>query len=202
MDEGDLSAAAKQCEEALSIARSMGSVAVEAGTFQTLAMLAVEKGQAAEAERFARDALDRYLKEQNPNSQAAAYDQLAQAYLAAKKTPEARDAIEHASKLTGQTVLTRLSIAITAARADESRSRADAIKQLQATVDEATKSGYFRLAFEARLPLAEIEIRSGERGAGRAHLASLKKQAGEKGFALIARKARAALEPPANVANR
>jgi tetratricopeptide (TPR) repeat protein len=189
VDEGDLSAAATRCEEALSIGRSMGSVAAEAGTFLTLAMLAVEKGQVADAERFARDALDRYLKEQDPNSQAAAYDRLAQAYLAAKKAPEARDAVEHASALTGQTVLTRLSIAITAARADESRSRADAIKQLQATVDEATRSGYLRLAFEARLSLAEIEIRSGERGAGRAHLASLKKQAGEKGFALIARKA-------------
>ena len=70
------------------------------------------------------------------------------------------------------------------------------MKQLQATVDEATTSGYLRLAFEARLPLAEIEIRSGARDGGRAHLASLKKEAAEKGFGLIARKARAAVERP------
>ena len=196
VDEGDLTAATTLCEQALSISRSMGSIPLEAGTFLTLATLAIEKGQAGEAERFARDALDRYLKEQNPNAQAAAYDRLAQSYLAGKKTSDARDAVEHASALPGQTVLTRLSIAITAARADESRSRTDAMKQLQATVDEATTSGYLRLAFEARLPLAEIEIRSGASDAGRAHLASLKKEAAEKGFGLIARKARAAVERP------
>jgi hypothetical protein len=101
--------------------------------------------------------------------------------------------VAHASAISGQTVETRLSIAITAARADESRSPTDAIKQLQATVDEATKNGYLRLAFQARLPLGEMEMRSGARDAGRAHLLRLKKEAAEKGFGLIARKAQIAL---------
>ncbi len=200
VDEGDLSASAKLGEEALSRSRGTTSNSREAGTRLTLARLALEKGQAAEAEQSARAALD-LLKDQAPNVNASAYDLLAQVYLAGRKIPEARDAIEHALTVPGQVVLARLSFAITAARAHESRSRADAIKQLQATVDEATKTGYLRLALEARLRLAEMEIRAGRRDLGRAHLVSLKTEAAQRGFALIARKAQAALETSRTVAD-
>jgi tetratricopeptide (TPR) repeat protein len=193
-DEGDLRTATEICEEALSISRSMGSKTSEARTLLALASLAVERGQAVDAERFARDALDRFLKEQNPESRATAYNALAEAYLAGMKIREAREALEHALALPTHTVIRRLSIATTAARVHESTSPADAISQLQATVDEATRRGYLRVAFEARLPLGEIEIRSGAREIGRTHLASLEKEAAKKGFVLIARKARAALE--------
>lgn len=194
-DEGNLTASTELCEEAMSISRSMGAAtAREAGIYLTLARLAVEKGEVIDAERFARSALEHYLKEPTPGAQAAAYDILAQSYLAARKIPEARDAVDHALARPNLSVSTRLSIATTAARAHESRSQADAIRQLQSTIDEATKTGYLRLAFEARLPLAEIEVRSGEREIGRAHLASLEHDASQKGFGLIARKARAALE--------
>ena len=49
-----------------------------------------------------------------------------------------------------------------------------------------------RLALEARLALADVEIRSGMRQIGRLHLASLEREAARHGFGLIARKARAA----------
>ena len=155
--------------------------------------LAVEKGNAVEAEAFAREALGIYLKERNPDAQAEAYDVLAQSYLARSKVPEARDAIEHALAVQGRSFRWRLSLAITAARAYESRSRADSIKQLQTTVVEAVNRGYVGLAFEARLTLGEMQIRAGQGAIGRAQLAALEKEAAGRGFGLIARKARAAL---------
>ncbi len=66
--------------------------------------------------------------------------------------------------------------------------------QLRSIVEEATARGYVWLAFEARLPLGGIEMRAGQREAGRAHLASVKTDAAGRGFALIARKAQAALD--------
>ena len=74
------------------------------------------------------------------------------------------------------------------------RSRADAIKQLQSAIDEATRSGNVRLAFNARLWRGAMEMRAGDRGAGRTHLASLKTEAAARGFGLIARNAQAAID--------
>jgi hypothetical protein len=115
-------------------------------------------------------------------------------HLSGQKIPEARAAVDQALAITRQNFGTRLSVQATAARVQEPGSRADAIKRLTAVVEEATRSGHIRLSFEARLWLAEIEIRSGARDLGRAHLAAIEKDATAKGFALIARKGHAALE--------
>jgi hypothetical protein len=131
---------------------------------------------------------------------ASAYEVLARAYLAGKKIPEARDAIERALAVPNQPFVSQLDNRLTAALVDESRSRTDAIVRLRSIVEEATSSGYLNLAFDARLPLAEMEIRAGQREAGRAHLASLKTDAAARGFALIARKAQAALDVSSSAA--
>jgi tetratricopeptide (TPR) repeat protein len=192
-DEGDLNTATKLSEEALSIGASIGSPGREAMSLMVLARLAVEKGQATEAEKRARAALDRLLNEADPNSQSMAYDILARAHLAAARIPEARDALEKALVMRRQNFVTQLSLKATAARAHESTSPRDAITRLTAVVDEAVTSGHIRLSFEARLWLAEIELRSGARDLGREHLAGVGKDAKAKGFALIAGKAQSAL---------
>ena len=192
-DEGDLTTATKLTDEALAISRSAGFKAREATALATLADLAIEKGQAADAEPLAREALD-LIKEQNPSFQAEGYHGLARAYLAGKKIAEARDAVERASAVPNQDVLTKLSIDVTAARTLEAPSRADAIKQLQSIVAETTRRGYVGLALGARLTLAEMEGRAGDRASARARLASLEKDAAARGYGLIARKARAALD--------
>jgi tetratricopeptide (TPR) repeat protein len=201
-DEGDLTAAMTLSEEALPISRSLAVRGREAATLSILARLAIEQSRPKDAEAFARDALDRSLKLQNPTSLADAYDTLAQAYLAGGKIADAREAAAHALALPNQSFGTKLANRITAARIEESRSRADAIARLRSIVEEATATGYLRLAFEARLPLAEIEIRAGQRDAGRAHLARLKTDAAARGSALIARKAQAALDAPRGAARR
>jgi tetratricopeptide (TPR) repeat protein/TolB-like protein len=186
MEEGDLAAASKLCDEALAISRSAGFTSSRADALDTLAALSIEKGQPAEAERLARDAIDL------TKDQADFYHTLAQAYLAGMKIPEARDAIDRADALSTKNVGQTLSRSVTKARAYESKSRADAMRQLQAALTEFTNRGQPRRAFDARLALGEMEIRAGQRDAGRARLASLEKDAEAKGYKLVARKAREA----------
>ena len=192
-DAGDLAASGRHCDEALAISRGLASAPREAAVLSTRAELAIETGQVADAQRDAQDALDRVLKEQSPNTQAGAYNTLARAYLAGTRMREAREAIDRALALSRQDYRTRLSIRITVARLDESRSREDAMTQLQAIVAEAARAGHHRLGLEARLRLAEMEMRAGQVASGRARLESVRREAGRNGFGLFARKAQDAL---------
>jgi tetratricopeptide (TPR) repeat protein/TolB-like protein len=193
-DESELDSAIKVCEEALSVSRSIRSDGQVARTLVTLAYLSLENGRVADAETQAREAVERYLQIQNPDSQAGAYELLAQSYLASGKLAEARAAVEQAVDVPRTTVRTRLAVATTAARVQESQSRAAAIQRLQVTLDESIRRGYRRQAFEARLHVGQMEIRAGKQDAGRARLTKLAAEAGERGFARLAQKADAALK--------
>jgi len=59
------------------------------------------------------------------------------------------------------------------------------VKQLEATIAEARKYGYFPYELQARLVLSRIEMRSGAAGAA-ARLATLEREAKAKGFELVA----------------
>jgi hypothetical protein len=56
---------------------------------------------------------------------------------------------------------------------------------------KATRSSYLGDQLECRLVLEEIELKSGKSAASRARLEQLQKEAKEKGFILIGRKAAA-----------
>jgi hypothetical protein len=193
IDEGDLAAATKFSDEALAISRAAGFTSRVTDALRDISRIAIEKGESAEAERIAREALDNSLKEQSPDAHANAYETLAASLLAAKKVPEAREAIASALKASAYDFETTTTTAITAARTLAPASPAEALGQLQSLLSEASRREYISLAFDARLAIGEIEMRGGQRDAARAHLASLEKEAAEKGFGLIARKARAAL---------
>ena len=161
MEEGNLPGASKLCDESLSMSDTISSSGPENRTRLMLSRLAIERGQPAEAEKLAREVLDRYLREQDPAAQAVAYEALARPIWRSRGFREARDAVEHSLALVGQNVLTRLSVVTTQARAHDPRARPEAIEQLQAAIDEAQRAGLVRLALEARLALADVEIRSG-----------------------------------------
>jgi hypothetical protein len=65
------------------------------------------------------------------------------------------------------------------------------VNKLQAALAEATRYGYIGYQLEARLGLLEYQISSGTPGA-RASLQDLEKDARNRGFGLIARKAASA----------
>jgi hypothetical protein len=57
---------------------------------------------------------------------------------------------------------------------------------------EATRLSCGRCQFDARLALAEIEMKEGKKAVAHEHLASLEKDASAKGFLLVAHEAHAA----------
>jgi tetratricopeptide (TPR) repeat protein len=190
IDEDDLNAAARMCDEARTIGRGMANIR-EGVTLNALSRLAIVKGRHAEGERYARDALDRFVKEDNASLvEGDAHESLALAYLEMGKTAEAQEAAARARELRSRDFPLDFSLRTTVARAHEAVSRPEALKQLRDIVDETTRRGYLRLAFEARLALAQMELRAGNVDAGRARLSTLQREAGAKGFALIARQAR------------
>jgi len=66
---------------------------------------------------------------------------------------------------------------------------AESKKRLRSVAAEATRTAFLQDPFDSRLALGQIEMKSGEITTGRTRLAALGKEAGEKGFLLIARKA-------------
>jgi hypothetical protein len=62
-------------------------------------------------------------------------------------------------------------------------------KELAAIIAKSRELGYQGIELDARLALAEIEMKSGQIAAGRAHLASIEANAKAKGYNLVARKA-------------
>jgi hypothetical protein len=68
----------------------------------------------------------------------------------------------------------------------------EAKKTIESALADAKKQNLTGIQLEARLGMGEVEMKSGDRSTGRAHLAFLQKDATSKGFLLVARKAAAA----------
>ena len=73
---------------------------------------------------------------------------------------------------------------------------ADRRKRLTAALGEAMRHGYVGYGYQIRLAFGELEVRSGNAAEGRRAMAALGNEAIAKGFGLIARKARAAMQAP------
>jgi multidrug resistance efflux pump len=64
---------------------------------------------------------------------------------------------------------------------------AEAKRDLESTATLVANKGYPLVALEARLAVAEIEIKSGAISAGKAHLAAIERDAKKSGFNFVAR---------------
>ena len=91
----------------------------------------------------------------------------------------------------------QLSAAIVAARIKSASSNSSevhaAMADLSRILADASAAKFANAASEARLALGEIQMKSGERAAGRALLKSLEKDSSNAGFLVVAHKAAAAL---------
>jgi eukaryotic-like serine/threonine-protein kinase len=192
---GDLHQARKQCLDSLKIREEIGEKASTAESRVALAELEMEEGQPRDAEMWAGRAIEEFRTEKLADDEFVAQAVLVRALLAQNKTAEAEKEVDRlASPAAGsQNAETRVKFRIAAARARAAITRnADAKKDLEGALAEATRLGLSQYQFEARLALAEMEMKSRETAGGRAHLQTLEKDATAKGFLLIARKARAA----------
>ena len=85
-----------------------------------------------------------------------------------------------------QNAMSRLPVAIAAARVDAVTAPREAMRALDAARREAEKLGIARAAFEARRAQAEVERRTAP-ASSTATLASLRTDAAARGFTLFAR---------------
>jgi serine/threonine protein kinase/tetratricopeptide (TPR) repeat protein len=196
--QGNLAAARKSDEQALQIRNELGEPRTISETQLSLANLSLEEKQYANAESLARDASAQLEKLNAVDDASVGYYILARVLAAEAKSADAQAAIEKAAALAqkGSDASARLRIAIESAllRANSGAPAdvSEAKKAIQSALADATKQNLTGIQFEARLAQGEVEMKSGDRTAGRMHLAALQRDAAAKGFLLIARKAASA----------
>jgi tetratricopeptide (TPR) repeat protein len=190
---GDLDRARKMQEESLEIRRAVGQHSPAMENRVRLAEILFEEGRVAEAEAGARDAIA-YFQTTAPDALEELLARFVQirCLLAQGKLADAQASSERVATLarTIQTRAVALSAAIVVAEVDGAAGRASAAtRSLERTIAETRKLGFGGQELEARLVLGEIEVKHGRAPAGRARLAELEKEAREKQFMLIARRA-------------
>jgi serine/threonine protein kinase/tetratricopeptide (TPR) repeat protein len=197
-DQGNLAAARKSDEQSLKIRKGLGEPRMIGETQLALADLAIKEKQFRGAESSARESAQQLEKLNDVDDAAFAYYLLARALAAQGKTTDAHAAIDKASALTqkGGDTNIRLRVAVEAgiigASSGSPINVSEAKKSIQSVLTDATKQNLTGIQLEARLGMGEVEMKSGDRSTGRAHLAALQKDATAKGFLLIAREAAAA----------
>jgi ATP/maltotriose-dependent transcriptional regulator MalT len=155
----------------------------------------------AEQEAVVRNALEVFQAQKDRDDETGAWCVLARALLAQGKAAPAKDAVQHARALAAksQNPGIRWQAALTAAEIETADSNvahsaaASATRQeLTAILTKSRELGFAGVEFDARLALAELEMKTGQATAGRVHLAAVEAEAKAKGYNLVARKATAA----------
>jgi tetratricopeptide (TPR) repeat protein len=186
----ELDSAEKNYRKAFDIRQKLGAKGDVANSKVSLGKLALELGQASQAEGLAREAAREFQAEQLHDNEILADDVLVRSLMAQGKLSEAQSIVESAAKSPAQDRSVRLSFAITSARLKSRTGKmAEASRELEGVLKDASGMKLTGYEFEARLVQAEIEMENGKGSAARAEMQTLGKEAGAKGFRLIARKA-------------
>jgi DNA-binding winged helix-turn-helix (wHTH) protein/tetratricopeptide (TPR) repeat protein/TolB-like protein len=192
--EGNIEDAWRYETQARAIYEEIGDQLRATETQLALAELLLDQGNTAEATVMARDAADKFVKQKVPTDESLADAVLSGAYLSQGKIADAQKAINRATVTLGKDRQkdVELFVSIMSARVRGTSSnrsnKLDAKKMLQQILAEAMRTGFVISGFEARLALGELEM-DYESTTGRTRLEVLEKDAGEKGFGLIARTA-------------
>jgi eukaryotic-like serine/threonine-protein kinase len=199
VQEADFLGARKMYEQALAIRTSVNDEFTSAETQLGLADLSLEEAQSPAGQETAmRPVIEIFQKRKARDDETLAWCVLARALLAEGKAAAATEAMQHARSLAdkSQNPEIRWRAAITAARietAEEGAAHSAAgiakRKELATIIAKSRELGYRGIELDARLALAESEMKAGQVKAGRAHLATIEADAKAKGYNLIAGKA-------------
>jgi DNA-binding winged helix-turn-helix (wHTH) protein/tetratricopeptide (TPR) repeat protein len=198
--EGDLAGARQQYQGAMDIRQSLGRTGDVAESKASLGELAVEEGHPDQAEPLLRFALAELEKEQAGPDAASVYTVLSRALLMQRKLGEAREAAQRATALsrTSPDPALKLPVAIQNARIEAAgqkgmghASLASAVQRLRSVIASARKLGYYQIECEARLAMAEAELKI-DSAAGRSQLELLEKETHERGLEFLSHKAQLA----------
>ncbi len=197
--QGRLSDARAIYDEAMSIRKRVGEVGLVAEEQLEIADLLLEQNRPVDAEPLIRSALTEFEKENSDPAKAFAYVLLSQSLLKQGKVEEAGKASQRALALsqTSPDPALRLPAAIQSARVEAAAALAEgrntrgvssALQKMRAAAASARQMGYFNFECEARLAIGEITL-AVNASSGRAELAALAEDAGNKGYGLIAQQA-------------
>lgn len=199
LQQADFSGARKMYEQALAIRTTAGDKLTIAETQLGLAELSLEEAHTpVEGEATIRQTLEVFQKQRARDDETRAWGILARVLRAQGETAAAKEAIQHARSLAArsQNPAVRWQTAIAAAHIEtaekdiaHSAAGIATRKKLAAIIAKSRELGYRGIELEARLELAEIEMRAGQIPAGRAHLVAIEADAKAKGYNLIAHKA-------------
>ena len=189
--EADFKGARKMLEQALAIRTSAGEKITISETLLELADLSLEEARSPlEQEAVARQVLDVLQKQKARDDEIRAWCILSRALLAEGKAGAAQEAVQHARALAAksQNPEIRWGATIAAARI-ATADKAGARKELTDVVAQSHRLGYALVELDARLALAELEMKAGQTAEGRAHLTAVEADAKAKGYNLVARQA-------------
>jgi eukaryotic-like serine/threonine-protein kinase len=190
--QGELSGAKTKYDEALRILGETDDKENIAEVELELADLFIELGHPEDADELCTKAAKEFQTSQNMDDGILAHAHRAEALLAEKRLNEAIEEVEGVKSLAAKTQNrgNRLRFAIAASRVNATAGRnGEAEESLRGSLVQATKDGFRVYAFEIRLTLGEVEMKSGKMIGGRVRLDALEKDATSRGFLLIARKA-------------
>lgn len=197
--EGNFAQARQHESEAIAIFDEIGDRQSSSRFQLELAELSIDEHNGPEAAAIANRVIEEFSRENALRDESLAHAVLSQAMLAQGKIQDARKAIDQSSALSEKyhDRLVELFTAITAARvhaaSSDAADRAKAADRLQQVLAESARTGLLNYAFEARLALGELDMNNGNRAAGRGRLESLRKDANDRGFGLIAQQAASAM---------
>ena len=197
LQEADFLGSRMMYEQALKIRTTAGEELSMAETQVNLADLSLEEARSpVEQEAVVRKVLEVFQKQRARDDETNAWCILARALLAQGKA--ASEAMQHARSLAAKSqnpeIRWRTAIAAASIETSEkdiahSAAGIAARKELSAIITKSRELGYMGIEFDARLALAEIEMKSGQTTAGREHLTAIEADAKARGYNLIARKA-------------
>lgn len=156
--------------------------------------MSIAEAHPGAAEGTAREVRDAFQAGRKTDDQIIATTTLVDALLADGKHAEALKEVgkTRAIAARSQNLDVQLGFAAAMGRAEAaSKETVAAEKTLKQVLAKATRSGYIGYQFESRLALEEIEVKSGKSSASRVRIEQLQREAHEKGYEMIARKAAA-----------
>jgi DNA-binding winged helix-turn-helix (wHTH) protein/tetratricopeptide (TPR) repeat protein len=197
--EGNFSQALSEENQARQLFVQIGDKTEVAHVDLNLAELLLDQGSHARAAASAKQAAEAFAKTRATSDEAAANLLIALTLFEEGRTSECRKVVDQVMGVATQTHNRELefSAAIIAARIKAASGNSSGVHAAMADLNrilaDATTARFANAASEARLALGEIQMRSGERAAGRALLESLQKDSSNAGFLVVAHKAAAAL---------
>ncbi len=194
----DLDGARKSYEQALNLFNRIGAKRQAAETQIPLAKVTMEEGRPGETRAPLHEAITEFRAAQDNAGEVLAHAALARALLdmgGPQFFVEAQKQVNISVPLAVnvQDPRPRFEMRIVAARVAAGFGETPKARQaLETEISDLEKRGFVPLQFDARLALGEMLMNVGKSGNGRFLLRTLEKDATDKGFLLIARKARAA----------